>query len=394
MDNRDVDILIIGGGLTGAALMLALEKTAYRVMLIDAVPFSSRINPDFDARSLALSPATTRILEMLDVWSLIESNACPIKTIHISEQHAFGSAHLKGNEDATLGHVVELQQVSHALHQRLNLKHVLAPAQLIDLDPDSGTATITQQDQTFQIHAKLIVAADGTHSSVRDFCGMSATIKDYDQHAIVANIGLARPHQHIAYERFTAHGPLALLPMNHQRVAMVWAHPPDHAQTIMTFSDHEFLRHLQHQFGYRLGRFISVGKRTTYPLQQLTMSKQTKGRVVFVGNAAHTLHPVAGQGFNLGLRDVAMLAQCIIQKGIHAEMLNDYESQRLGDQSNMIRFTDGLIQLYTSKLPGIKLARSVGLVAFDQLPAFKAVLARYAKGFAGITPDLVCQIPL
>lgn len=391
--NQEVDILIVGGGLIGASLMLALANTPYRVVLIDAVPFSSRIVPDFDARSLALSPASMRILQMLDVWPLLEPEACPIDTIHVSEQYAFGCAHLRSDGISKLGHVVELQHVSHALHQRLDLQQVLAPAQLVALEKEEGVATIRHGDRRFQIKAKLIVAADGTDSSVRRFCNLPANIKDYHQHAIVANVGLARPHQHIAYERFTANGPLALLPMNGLRAAMVWALPPDEAKESMALSDKEFLSRLQRNFGYRLGRFTSVGKRVTYPLRQVTMPKQTCGSVVFVGNAAHTLHPVAGQGFNLGLRDVAMLAQCIVQQGINPAMLTHYESLRMSDQTSISRLTDGLIQVFTSNIPGVGLARRAGLIAFDQIPALKAILARYARGFAGITPDLVCQIP-
>ena len=393
MDNQEVDILIVGGGLIGATLMLALAKTDYRVILVDAIPFSSRITPDFDARSLALSPASTRIMQMLNIWPLLEADACPIETIHVSEQHAFGCAHLRGDGVSKLGHVVELQQINHALHQCLNLDHVLAPAQLIALDKEQGVATIRQGDTTLQLTAKLIVAADGTDSSVRTFCDMTANINDYHQHALVANIGLARGHQHIAYERFTTHGPLALLPMNGLRASMVWALPPDEAKHTLALNDKDFLTQLQRHFGYRLGRFTSVGKRVSYPLRQVIMPKQTCGSVVFVGNAAHTLHPVAGQGFNLGLRDVAMLAQCIVQHGLTPDMLQHYETQRTSDQTSMTRFTDGLIRLFTSKFPCVGLARRAGLIAFDQVPALKAILARHARGFAGITPDLVCQIP-
>lgn len=393
MDNQEVDILIIGGGLIGATLMLALAKTAYRVILVDTIPFSSRITADFDARSLALSPASTRIMQMLDLWPLLETHACPIDTIHVSEQHAFGCAQIRGDGESKLGHVIELQHISHALHQRLDLKHVLAPAQLVALNQERGIATIRQGDRSLQLTAKLIVAADGTDSSVRTLCNMTATINDYHQQAIVANIGLARGHQHTAYERFTPHGPLALLPMNGLRASMVWALSPDEAKQAMASNDKNFLTQLQRHFGYRLGRFTSVGQRVSYPLRQVIMPKQTCGSVIFVGNAAHTLHPVAGQGFNLGLRDVAMLAQCIVQQGLTPEMFVRYEHQRVGDQTSMARLTHGLIQLFTSNVPGVKLARRAGLFVFDNMPVLKALLARHARGFAAIIPDLVCQIP-
>lgn len=392
---QTVDILVIGGGLTGASLMLALANSPYRMQLVESSPFSSMIQRHFDARSLALAPASIRILQMLDVWSLLSPHACPINCIHISEQYGFGRAYLE-NEDPTekLGYVVELQHINHALHQRLNMQQVLAPAALIALDATNGIATVRTDTGTQHIQAKLIVAADGVHSTVRKFCQIMPKIKDYHQQAVVANIGLARAHQQMAYERFTRSGPLAMLPMNGLRASMVWALPPDEAEHMMALPDRVFLTELQTQFGYRLGRLTSVGLRMSYPLKQVTMPEQVVGSIVFVGNAAHTLHPVAGQGFNLGLRDVAMLAQCITQNGLDRTMLAEYAQLRKTDQRNITRLTDSLVEIFTNQCPGVSLARRTGLVLFEQIPALKSLLARHARGFAGITPDLVCGIPL
>jgi 2-octaprenyl-6-methoxyphenol hydroxylase len=394
VDNQDIDILIVGGGLVGASLMLALAHTPYRVRIVDTAPISPELKPDFDARSLALSPASVRILEQLNVWPLLAPHACAIERIHVSEQYRFGTATLDGDAASKLGYVVELQHIRHALHQCLPLAHVLAPAQWMSYDKRRHMATILHENKPLKIKAKLIVAADGTDSSVRQSCEISPVIKDYHQHAIVANIGLARTHHHIAYERFTSTGPLALLPMNEHRAAMIWALPPNEAQQVLALNDAEFLNRLQQAFGYRLGRFKTVGRRVAYPLKQVTMPQQVNGSIVFVGNAAHTLHPVAGQGFNLGLRDVAMLAQCIIEHGIDAAMLSTYTALRAADQTSITRFTDSLIQIFTSQFPGMSCARRMGLIAFDQIPALKNMLARYARGFAGITPDLACNIPL
>lgn len=394
MDDLNVDILIVGGGLIGASLMLALANTPYRVAIVDATPFSSRVQPNFDERSLALSPASVRILEMLNIWPLLAPNACPIETIHVSERFGFGTAQLKGDGQSPLGYVAEMQHINHALYQCLDLSQVFAPAQLIALDTRGNVATIQKGDEQFQIKAQLIVAADGADSSVREFCGVTAQVKMFNQHAIVANIGLARSHHHVAYERFTLSGPLALLPMADDRVSMVWALAPDEASRVMSLNDRDFLRELQRTFGYRLGRFKRVGQRVSYPLRQVISQQHVVGSVVLIGNAAHTLHPVAGQGFNLGLRDVAMLAQCISHQGISPAMLAHYQQQRDSDQHSIIRLTDGLIQLFTSTIPGVAMARRAGLLALDQIPALKAILARYARGFAGVTPDLVCGIPL
>ena len=394
MVERQVDILIIGGGLIGATLMLALADLGYSTLLVEAKPFSKRIRADFDARSLALSPASVRILQMLKVWPLLEDHASPIDMIHVSEQHGFGNTRLYGEEMTPLGYVVEMQYINRALHQLLDKSHIIAPAELVALDHASGHATIRSAKGDSTLQARLIVAADGADSSVRKMCGLTADVKEYGQHSIVTNIGLARPHGQKAYERFTSSGPLALLPMIRLRASLVWAMSPTDAERLMTCSEADFLKALQLAFGYRLGRFVKMGQRVLYPLRQVIMSKQTVGSVVFVGNAAHTLHPVAGQGFNLGLRDVATLAQCIAKDGLSLKMLTIYQQARRHDQAAIIHFTDGLIELFTSRMPGSAIARSSGLIALDNSALLKKLLARYARGFAGVTPDLVCGIPL
>ncbi|ASQ47440.1 2-octaprenyl-6-methoxyphenyl hydroxylase [Legionella clemsonensis] len=394
MVDKQVDILIVGGGLTGAVLLLALADKGYSVLLVDANKFSDKIHADFDARSLALSPASVRILDMLNVWPLLQANATAINTIHVSDQHHFGTTRLTGKPDKPLGYVVEMQYINRALHQLLSLQEILAPAQLQFLDQQKGVVTASTSTGEFSIQAKLIVAADGTDSAVRRLLNIPARQKDYGQLAIVANIGLARAHHYWAYERFTASGPLALLPMTDNRASLVWALKPEEAQRLFHLNEKEFLTTLQRQFGYRLGRLVRVGKRVIFPLRQVVMTQQTPWPFVFVGNAAHTLHPVAGQGFNLGLRDVAALAQCILQYGLNPSMLQQYGGMRRQDQQSIINLTDGLIKIFTSRLPGLSLARNVGLVAVDNLPFLKNRLAYYARGFAGVTPDLVCGMAL
>ncbi len=394
MVDRDIDILIVGGGLTGAALMMALAGTGYSTLLVETKLLAEDLQADFDARSLAISPASVRILQMLNVWPLLGDSATAIETIHVSEQHRFGSVRLHGDKQNPLGYVVEMQHISRALHQLLEKPHIMAPARLTAVNPTEGIATITRPTGDTTLRAKLIVAADGADSTVRSLCGIRSQIKDYAQHAIAANIGLARAHQQCAYERFTMAGPLALLPLTDQRSSLVWAMPPIDAERLMSLSEADFLNQLQRAFGYRLGRFIRAGQRVVHPLRQVLMPEQVAGKVVFVGNAAHTLHPVAGQGFNLGLRDVAMLAQCIVREGLGADMLQIYQQSRRHDQAAITRLTNGLVALFTSHLPGVALARSLGLIAVDNIPLLKNLLARYARGYAGITPDLVCGIPL
>ena len=394
MVDREVDILIVGGGLTGAALMLALAEAGFSTLLVETKSFSDHELAHFDARSLAISPASVHILQMLNVWPLLQNAAASIDTIHVSEQHRFGTTRLQGDRDHPLGYVVEIQHVNRALYQLLDQQRVMAPARLVAVDALEGIATINETTGETTVRARLIVAADGTNSTVRALCGLKTQVKDYGQHAIVANIGLARSHQQCAYERFTSAGPLALLPLTGLRSSLVWAMPPSETQRLMNMPENEFLNQLQRAFGYRLGRLVRVGERVVYPLSQVLMTDQVMGKVVFVGNAAHTLHPVAGQGFNLGLRDVAMLAQCIVREGLAPDMLQTYQQARRHDQAAITRLTDGLIELFTSHLPGLAKLRSAGLIAMDNIPVLKNILARYARGYAGVIPDLVCGIAL
>lgn len=394
MTNKQVDILIVGGGLTGATLMLALADLGLRTVLVETKPFADKVKPNFDARSLALSPASKRIFSMLGLWDLLKDRVTGIELIHVSDQKNFGVSRLGAQAGNCLGYVVEMQHINQALQQTLSTDQVMAPASLKSLDVANKTALVTTPTGEETIAFNLLVAADGAESYVRTLCGMSARVKKYQQHALVANVGLSKTHKQQAFERFTRHGPLALLPMTDNRMSLVWALPPDEASSMMDLSDAQFLKQLQTAFGYRLGKFSKIGARFCYPLTQVLMPQQAKWPVVFVGNAAHTLHPVAGQGFNLGLRDVATLAQCIAKQGLNQQMMEEYVRLRQVDQQVITRLTDGLIQVFTSKLPGVHLARSLGLIAFDTVPALKNLLARYARGFGGVIPDLVCEIAL
>lgn len=394
MTERQVDILIVGGGLIGATLKLALRSLGFSCLLVERHPFADKTNPNFDARSLALSPASIRILSMLNIWDLVREYATPINLIHVSDQHRFGVARLHAEANNPLGCVVEMQYINSALHKVLDKEHILAPATLTHLDSTTRRATVQTAIGECFIKARLIVAADGAESTVRALCNLPVQVKPYNQQAIVANIGLTKSHNFQAFERFTQDGPLALLPMQDNKMSLVWAMAPAKAKGLIELNDKEFLQALQKAFGYRLGRLTKVGQRFSYPLQQLVMPQQIKGPVVFVGNAAHTLHPVAGQGFNLGLRDVAALAQCISHYGLEDRMLEHYMSTRHADQKNIIGFTNGLINLFTSRIPGVGLARDMGLILLDNSAFLKKCLSRYAQGYSGVIPDLVCQIAL
>ncbi|MBA2650461.1 MAG: FAD-dependent monooxygenase [Legionella sp.] len=374
--------------------MLALRGLGYSTLLVESKSFNSKINSDFDARSLALSPASQHILNALGVWELVKKFATPINTIHVSNQNSFGISRLAAKKDVSLGYVLEMQHLNQALYLLQNKANLLIPATLQSLELDKQFARVSSPQGVQIIHPRLIVAADGADSALRRTCQLPANIKLYQQQALVANIALAKPHHHCAYERFTEHGPLAMLPLQDNRMSLVWALSAEKIKQMMQISDGQFLKELQLVFGYRLGRFIKLGQRLCYPLKQVIMPQLTKWPVVFIGNAAHSLHPVAGQGFNLGLRDVATLAQCISQYGLEATMLTEYVKLRRHDQQAIALLTDGLVSLFTSKVPGIGLLRNVGLLAFDQSPFIKEMLVRYMRGFGGTIPDLVCEIAL
>jgi 2-octaprenyl-6-methoxyphenol hydroxylase len=246
------------------------------------------------------------------------------------------------------------------------------------------------------IRARLIVAADGAQSSVRAIAGIDASVEDYDQVAIVTNVAADRVHDGTAYERFTPKGPLALLPLYDGSYGVVWSAEPAEATRLLALDDVTFLGELQTRFGWRAGRFTRAGKRASYPLRLTRANTTTSTRAVLIGNAAQALHPVAGQGFNLGLRDAAMLAELLATAGDrsgpavpgNAELLARFEQWRSGDRGGVIRFTDGLIKLFGDTRPGMGLARNFGLLLFDLTPPAKSALARVSAGFAGPTPRL------
>jgi 2-octaprenyl-6-methoxyphenol hydroxylase len=389
--DKQVDILIIGGGLIGATFFLAIKALGYSALLVEAHAFEDSLKPDFDARSLALSPASVRILNTLNIWPILQPHATPIETIHVSQASHFGATRLTGSEKSPLGYVIEMQAISLALHQLLPKEEVLANATMTQFDLNTKTATIETKDGPLTIETKLLVAADGTHSKVRQSMQMQALTKSYNQQAVIANIQLERAHNHAAFERFTKDGPIALLPMSEQRAALIWTLPKELTNTYMQLEEKHFLKTLQDTFGYRLGRFTKVGRRVSYPLTQLHMPSLYRDSVVFIGNAANTLHPVAGQGFNLGLRDSATLAECIRDFTITPKMLTTYEELRKSDQKSMCHFTDGLISLFGCRLPGFGKARAIGLMALDNVPFLKNTLSHYARGFGGYTSDLVCE---
>ena len=380
---KEVDILIVGGGLIGLTLLSGLTEQGYRVCLVDNKPLPSMQAKSFDGRSLALSPASATILQQFQCWSTLLPFITEITTIEVSEQGRFAKARLEASVSEPLGYVVEMAYLLANILSKIDMKNVCASAIVRDFCVKQNQAIIEYAGEMQTIRAQLVIAADGADSSMRRFCHLSAHVKNHATLALVTNIGLQKPHQNQAFERFTPQGPMALLPLTQQRMALVWALDKNTAQYYQTCEAAVFLTHLQREFGYRLGRFNKVGLREVFPLRHIIMPNLVEDRVVFIGNAAHTLHPVAGQGFNLGLRDVAILVDCIQKRGFTPEMLASYEQLRKKDQAFISRCTEGLLTLFTASWPGLSCLRSAGLLVFDQCEYLKKTLIHYASGRAG-----------
>lgn len=399
-----VDVAIAGGGLVGASLALALSQLDLKVVLVEAHPFGAAGQPSFDDRTTALSNGSRRIFEGIGVWPLIEREATPIRRIHISDRGRFGFARLDAKEQglAALGFVVINRTLGAALWHRLAAQAVtvVAPARVTAVELKEGLRTLQCQlsdTQSLSIDAKLVIAADGARSAVREAAGIGAQTWDYDQMALVSNVFTQRFHDHVAYERFTAEGPLALLPMSEGRSGLIWTLQPDLATTVSKLDDAAFLARLQDTFGFRLGRFTRVGARQLYPLSLTRSDEHVGPRLAVVGNAAQALHPIAGQGFNLGLRDAASLAEvladALAQNSTAFDagdglLLDRYRAWRAADRSRIVGFTDGLVRLFTQPFGPAKLLRDVGLLAFDLMPAAKDAMSQLSLGAAGRIPRL------
>ncbi len=413
MTSTDYDLIIIGGGMVGASLAISLAEQPLRIVLVEAAHFPTGEKnkappPSYDDRAIALSFGARRIFEGMGLWDAIAPQTTAIKHIHVSDQCRFGITRLNAQQENVdaLGYVATARQLGATLMAKLqqcaNLT-LLSPATLTELKigSDHATAMISRDgDNAEPVTAKLVVAADGGNSSVRQQLDIRSSARDYGQTAIIANISPEKPHRNTAYERFTQHGPLALLPMLDNRCSLVWTRSPEDAEGLLNLSDDDFLAELQPCFGKRLGRFLKVGKRHSYPLQLIQTQEQVRSRLALIGNAAHTLHPIAGQGFNLGLRDVATLAQHIVDAHRAATdignltVLEAYADWRQRDHRQVIGFTNTLVKTFSNRLPPLALARNLGLIATDIIPPLKHTLARHSMGIAGKLPRLSRGLPL
>lgn len=389
-----MSVIIVGGGMAGATLAMAISRFSHGTLpvhLIEAKAPEADSHPGFDARTIALAAGTCQQLARIGVWQVISSCATAIKTVHVSDRGHGGFVTLDAEDYrlAALGHVAELHDIG------LRLFALLRQAPGVTLHCPERVASVSRTEQQVNvtlengrvITGSVLVAADGTHSALATACGVDWRQESYEQLAVIANVATSLPHQGRAFERFTPHGPLAILPMSQGRCSLVWCHPLDQRDEVLGWSDAQFCQALQTAFGWRLGRITQAGKRSAYPLSLTTAAKAFTHRTVLVGNAAQTLHPIAGQGFNLGLRDVMSLAETLVSAQNAGEdmgayyVLSRYQQRRQADRDATIGVTNGLVHLFANRWAPLVVGRNIGLMAMDLFPPARDVLAQRTLGW-------------
>lgn len=402
----DYDVLIAGGGMVGASLAAALAPLPLKIAVVEAVPFGSHGQPSYDERITAVSWGSRRIFESIGLWEHMEPEATAIHHIQVSDRGYLGMTRLHAQEMhvQALGYVVPNRVIGRALSEFLSRQPritLLAPAKISEVcvQCDAVIAKVEGKDAR-PLKARLLVAADGASSTIREQLGIAARTWDYGQSAIICNVSVQRPQPGIAFERFTDSGPLALLPMGDDRYALIWTVTSPCAPAVLAMTDTEFLETAADRFNGRCGRFMRAGRRQAYPLSLVRAGAQLHRRVVVIGNAAHSLHPIAGQGFNLSLRDVAVLADTLadsVASGGDAgeeQRLAAYVRARRCDQLGTSLFTDFLARVFTNPLPPVAWARNAGLLALELLPPARHLLTRRNMGLAGRLPRLARGVHL
>lgn len=395
-------VIIVGGGMVGLSLSLMLAKANIAVKLLEAVKYPNyddqNVAPyhsSFDARNTALSRRSVQIYQKLGLWDALQQHATPILQVHITEQGSFGKARLVAEQEKveSFGQVIENAWLGRVLLTQVRqqpLIELIDGVQVTALTQDAEQVHIEAQrgDELLKLESKLLIAADGRDSFCRQAIGVGVEVHDYDQVAIVTTVQTSKPHEHVGFERFSALGPLALLPLpGEYRRSVVWpVKKGTEDEWLGEENDQHFLDALQKTYGDRAGKFEKTGKRFSYPLSQVLAHKQTVGRVILMGNAAHTIHPVAGQGFNLCLRDADVLLRYLVNQLSTSDDIGNpdnllaYEQARLSDQQRVIKFCDTVVRGFSNQNPLLKLIRNTGLIAFDVIPGVKPLVANYAMG--------------
>ncbi|WP_286240414.1 2-octaprenyl-6-methoxyphenyl hydroxylase [Neptuniibacter halophilus] len=411
---QNYDIVVIGGGMVGASLACALlpasQALGLSIAVIEAQPLPQgelTYQPSYDARATALAYGSRSLYESMGIWPQLSEHLTAIEQIHVSDRGHFGVTRLNAAQEKVpaLGYVVENHWLGRVLLDRLKQDDAAAvdficPAEVtaVEYAADQMAVEVNQAGESRQLHCQLVVMADGGRSELRERMGINYSRTTYEQHAIVANVSPDRAHQAVAYERFTDAGPMALLPLETQqgeyRCGLVWTLPNDQVDEVMALDDAAFLARLQDRFGYRAGNFIKVGERFSYPLQLVVAEEQVRQGLVVLGNAAHALHPIAGQGYNLALRGVTALAEKLIQarkSGTHLgdlALLQSFYEQQRSDQQRTIGFSDRTMKLFSNPSPLLALGRNAGLQLLDICPPARTLFARSAMGLDTPAPEL------
>lgn len=389
-----MSVIIVGGGMAGATLALAISSLTQgklAVSLVEANHPDVGGHPGFDARAIALAQGTCQQLARIGLWPALSDCATAITHVHVSDRGHAGFVNLNARDyqlDA-LGQVIELFDAGQRLFALLAKAPgvtVHCPAKVVDVQRTVEYAEV-ELDNGQRLKGQLLVAADGSASPLAQACHIQWQQQDYSQFATIANITTSEHPQGRAFERFTRHGPLALLPMSHGRCSLVWCHARENRQQVDSWSEEQFLSELQQAFGWRLGKMLQAGKRHSYPLRLLKANQHVSHRLALVGNAAQTLHPIAGQGFNLGLRDVMSLAETLAEAAQTGEdvgaypLLSRYQQRRQGDQQVTIGVTDGLVRLFANNYAPLVAGRNLGLMVMEQLPAARDAFAKRTLGW-------------
>lgn len=399
---RDYDIVIAGGGMVGASLALALADTKLRIAVVEPVKASADQQPSYDDRGIALSLSSRRIFEALEVWPELVEQASPIRHIHVSDRGRFGKVRMNAEKlglDA-LGHVVVARQLGSVLLRKLKeLPGVdfICPARVGRIEQESGRVSFELEGEpTMETEScKLLISADGTDSAIRRQLGLRTREHDYRQTLIVANVSTELSHKDTAFERFTPEGPLALLPLKSNRCVLVFGCPEQQAAHYMGLAEEDFLEEVSKRFGKRLGGIHRLGKRRAYPMKAVQAEQQSKGRVLLLGNSAHTIHPNGAQGFNLCLRDVAGLAECLKRAELRDGdpgsklLLDEYLLMRTADQQRVSEQSHNMTRWFYNDRAAPGFLRNMAMTLIDLLPPAREELMRRGMGIHGLQPGLV-----
>lgn len=397
--NLTCDIAIVGGGLAGASLAVALAPLGYDIKVIEAVSYQAAGQPSYDDRTLALSHSSCRILSSIDLWEPLEADATAIRKIFITELARPGRVVLDSAEMGLteFGHVVEARRFGAAVTGRLEQTEnidVISPAKVTDIEIGGPRSRLTLEMESGIVHlqARLVVAADGANSFIRQHLQVPTEFRDYGQTAIICNITPEKAHQGQAYECLTQTGPFAVLPHTGKRCGLVWSVATENAKEFLDMDEASFLSLAQQRFDPKLGALIKLGQRSAYPLKLTRAREDIRERLVILGNAAHAIHPVGAQGFNLALRDAAVLAE-ILADGDNGDpgedgLLQTYSQWRRHDQRGTIANSDGMTRLFAHPSMFAAGLRTTGLIAHAILPSLRRRSAIKAMGYRGRVPRL------